>query len=348
VSQERSVEYPSSQDRVAPTEHPSVPRPSLLVLELWGLGDLVLATPFLQAAGHKYDITLLAKPYAKELGQRFWPNVRVVPLVAPWTAFRHKYQLLKWPWREFIRLRGLAPKPFDIGSSARWDPRDHVLLRVLRVRRRVGFPRLCSRLFLTQPLARPGPKAHRYEYWRLLACALDLHLPLREKLHPAPRPAGGQILVHTGAGQPVRVWPLTNYLSLVGHLRQKHYRVQVACDPDQRDWWLSAGETAVATPRSVSELLLLMDAAGIFVGNDSGPAHLAGFYGVPTFTLFGPQLPEWFAPLHPAGEYIEGKPCPYRPCSDYCRFPTPHCLVNTSEQEVCSRVISFAERMLRH
>jgi len=26
---------------------------------------------------------------------------------------------------------------------------------------------------------------------------------------------------------------------------------------------------------------------------------------VPTFTIFGPQLPEWFAPLHPEAEWIE-------------------------------------------
>jgi hypothetical protein len=64
----------------------------------------------------------------------------------------------------------------------------------------------------------------------------------------------------------------------------------------------------------------LIDRAGAFIGNDSGPGHLAAFCGVPTFTLFGPQLPEWFAPLHPGSEWLEGKACPYKPCSDYCRY----------------------------
>ena len=49
------------------------------MVELWGLGDLVIATPFLQAASRKYDVTLLAKPYAKDLQARFWPDVRVMP-----------------------------------------------------------------------------------------------------------------------------------------------------------------------------------------------------------------------------------------------------------------------------
>jgi hypothetical protein len=35
----------------------------LLIIELWGLGDLVIATPFLRAAAEQFDVTLLAKPY---------------------------------------------------------------------------------------------------------------------------------------------------------------------------------------------------------------------------------------------------------------------------------------------
>ena len=51
-------------------------KPKLLVVELWGLGDLIIATPFLQAASEKYAVTLLAKPYAEDLQLRFWPEVK--------------------------------------------------------------------------------------------------------------------------------------------------------------------------------------------------------------------------------------------------------------------------------
>jgi ADP-heptose:LPS heptosyltransferase len=102
----------------------------------------------------------------------------------------------------------------------------------------------------------------------------------------------------------------------------------------------------MATPRTVADLLALADRAGAFIGNDSGPGHLAAFCGVPTFTLFGPQLPEWFAPLHPASQWLEGKPCPYKPCSDYCRFPIPRCMANSSEEEVWTLVKAFLARTL--
>lgn len=321
-------------------------KPKLLVVELWGLGDLVIATPFLQAASRSYAVTLLAKPYAADLRGRFWPEVKVVPFIAPWTAFRRKYRLLHWPWREMFRLRKLMAEGFAVGLSARWDPRDHLLLGMTRAKMRLGFPRTKSQIFLTHPLARPHCEAHRYESWRTLARALNLPLPPREQIQISQARSGGEVLVHSGAGQPVRVWPLDRVAGLLARLRKRNYRVRVACDPDQRAWWLKAGEQAVATPRNVTELFGLLDHAGAFIGNDSGPAHLAALSGVPTFTLFGPQLAEWFAPLHPAGECFEGKPCPYKPCSDYCRFPVPYCMVNRAEEEVWQRVEAFIGRVL--
>ena len=78
------------------------------------------------------------------------PTSRVVPFIAPWTAFKHKYRLLAWPWGEMFRLRkGLAAQRFDFGLSARWDPRDHLLLLLAGAKTRLGFPRLGSGIILT-------------------------------------------------------------------------------------------------------------------------------------------------------------------------------------------------------
>lgn len=314
----------------------------LLIVELWGLGDLVLATPFLRAAAEQFQVTLVAKPYAQDLQARLWPGVQVRTFVAPWTAFRAKYVLHRWPWPGLFALqRQLRAAHFEVALSARWDPRDHFLLWLAGARTRLGFARLGSQFFLTHPLAKPDPREHRYEYWRVLGRALGFTLPAREAIPlPVARP-GGPVLVHSGAGQAVRVWPLEHYRNLAARLREKNLRVLVACDADQREWWLRAGEPEVATPRSVTELFALLDRAGVFIGNDSGPGHLAAFCGVPTLTLFGPQLPEWFAPLHPETVCLEGKPCPYKPCSDYCRFAAPICLHNLTEDEVWEACENF-------
>ena len=317
-------------------------KPKLLIVELWGLGDLVIATAFLRAAAERFDVTVLAKPYALDLQPRLWPAVKVIAFTAPWTAFKKKYHLWRWPLLEMARLRRkLAAEHFDFGLSARWDPRDHLLLKLFGAQNRLGFPRLQSQIFLTQPLMKPEPEAHRYEYWRVAGKAMGMDLPPRDRI-AAPVSTGRRLaLVHSGARLPARVWPLERYGNLVRRLRANGFEVQIACDPDQLNWWQRADGTAVACPRTVTELFSLIDQAGVFIGNCSGPGHLAAISGVPTFTIFGPSLLEWFAPLHPAAEWIEGKACPYKPCSDYCRFPTPHCLWNIPEEEVWTRVEKF-------
>jgi len=324
---------------------PRCVKPTLLVIELWGLGDLVIASPFMQAASRKYDVTLLAKPYAIDLQQRFWPGVRVVPFHAPWTAFRRKYRFLSWPWRDILRLRHLARENFDLGLSARWDPRDHFLLKVLRVRYRYGFPRLRSKVFLTDPIERPEMDSHRYENWRAAALALGMELPEKENIQLMGQArTNGNVLVHSGAGQSVRVWPLERFAGLVTRLRRQGSTVVVACDPDQREWWLKTGEVGIETPNTVTDLFQLVNAARVFLGNDSGPSHLAAYCGIPTFTIFGPQITEWFAPLHPRGQCYEGRPCPYKPCFDYCRFPAPFCLRDITETNIWEKLEPFVKK----
>src|SRR5438552_15215700 len=121
-------------------------------MELWGLGDLVIATPFLRAASEKFAVTLVSKPFGKDLQPRFWPDVTVIPFQAPWTAFKHKYRLYRWPWREIYHLRKqIGGRRFDVGLSARWgDPRDHLLLALAGAKERLGFPRMGSGMFLTR------------------------------------------------------------------------------------------------------------------------------------------------------------------------------------------------------
>jgi heptosyltransferase-2 len=240
---------------------------------------------------------------------------------------------------------GLRAKEFDCGASGRWDPRDHFFLKAVGARERLGFPRMQSGRLLTRSLPLPDPLAHRSEYWRGLGRALDLNLPAREEMVFPARAAGSVALIHSGARLPARIWPLANFRQLAQRLRQENFAVQIACDSDQLGWWRLQGES-VLCPRNVGELFRLLDGVGIFIGNCSGPGHLAALSGVPTFTIFGPSLHEWWAPLHPAAEWIEGKACPYKPCSDYCRFPTPECLWGISPEEVWARVQKFAGRHL--
>jgi ADP-heptose:LPS heptosyltransferase len=283
------------------------------VLELWGIGDVALAVPFLREASRQTEVTLLAKPHAGPIVRHFAPDVHHVPLEAPWTAFTGKYRLLRWPWRTIHRaLSLLRVARFDHGLSARPDPRDHALLRLAGVRRRMGYPRAGSGCLLHETPAPPGP--HRADHWAGLAKALGWTIAPSA---PAPR-QGRRIALHPGAGNAVREWPFERFARLAENLGREGWEVR----------WLD--------PKSpdLAQLIRTLDACDRFIGNDSGPGHLAALLGLPTFTIFGPQLPERFAPRHPQASWIEGAACAYRPCSDRCHYTEARCLTARSAAEV--------------
>jgi heptosyltransferase-2 len=321
-------------------------KPKLLVVELWRVGDLAIASPFLRQAVRHYAVTLVAQPMASELQHRFWPEVRVIPFEAPWTVFRGKYQLHKWPWIELNRLiKVLRTARFEHALSARWDPRDHLLLWLSGARQRIGYSRLVSGLLLTDNLPRPSRWMHRYDLWRMAGETLGIDLPARQAMPLPGMRSGRRIAVHTGAGAPVRVWPLENWRLLISNLRRHGCEVVLLCDPMQREAWLGWGENNVRTPASIAELLDILEQANFFIGHDSGPGHLAALMGLPTFTIFGPQLAESFVPVHPQAQWIDGRSCPYKPCFDYCRFPVPHCIRDIPVKEVSDRIINFLRNL---
>ena len=52
------------------------------------------------------------------------------------------------------------------------------------------------------------------------------------------------------------------------------------------------------------EVQKLIATAAIFVGNDSGPAHIAAAFGVPTVVIFGPSDPAIWGPWRTTGETV--------------------------------------------
>ena len=314
------------------------PPPGLLVLELWGLGDLALAVPFLRTAAGSYDVTLVSQAQWAPLIDRFCPGVAQVPFNAPWTVFRGKYRVLAWPWRDMrALLRHLRSRHFAAGVSARCDPRDHLLLRLAGADRRIGFPRAGSARLLTAPLG-GGRNVHRAVAWARIA----RHLGWESAPSAAERiqslDTHASVVLHSGAGRPTRVWPLERWAELARRLRRAGRAVRVLCDAGQLAPWRELGEAAVVAPPGVGALLDCLADAAAFVGNDSGPGHVAALCGVPTFTIFGPQLPALFAPSHPEAAWIEGAPCRYKPCFDSCRFAEPRCIRSLTFEDVWSRL----------
>ncbi len=315
-------------------------KPALLVAELRGMGDIAILIPFLQAAVRRYDVTLLAVPNAAGLLRRFAPEVELIPCVAPWALFSGGWDLPRWPWRRLIGVvRALRARRFAAAVSVWPLLSDHLFLRLTGPQKLISFGQRGAGWLLDRNLRREE-YTHRPEAWRRLALALGLPPPApnRPRLSPAvPR----RIVLHSGASQRLRVWPLARYAALLAQLRTHGWEPVLLCDGWQLPLWQALGETGARQAADMPELIATIASGAAFLGNDSGPGHLAALCGVPTFTLFGPQVPELFAPGHPQAGWVEGGPCPHKPCFDRCRFAEPHCLTGFTSEAVWPKLAAW-------
>ncbi len=116
------------------------------------------------------------------------------------------------------------------------------------------------------------------------------------------------VVMHPGAGSPAKCWPAERFLELASRLHcpgGEPMQVAIIVGPVEVEQWgphrLDALEhrRAVITWPPLTGLAGLLAGSAGFVGNDSGPSHLAAAVGTPTVAIFGPTNPTHFAPLGP-------------------------------------------------
>lgn len=320
------------------------------MLEFWGLGDLTFATPLLRAAQERYDITLVGKAHAAQLLQPSFPEVRFLTFDAPWSAYRDKYALQRWPWGElFGLLRRLSREHFEAAVSVRSDPRDHLFMALAGAQTRHGFPRRGSQAFLTHPLVRSRAKQHKVEDWRDIGRALGL--PGMDDAGPSlahaqyRQPAVDEMLagltgkpllcLHPGARIAVRRWPERSFAHLIEKLRTRFdFHLVLVPDPDGYGGGLAPLADAVLRPLTVPELVDMLGRADLLLCNDSGPGHIAAACGRPVIPIFGPTDPDWFRPWGDQHHIVIRDICPWRPCFDYCKFREPYCMTKLLPERV--------------
>lgn len=350
---------------MAPSALPiSPPRPKLLVLEFWGLGDLTFATPLLRAAQERYDITLVGKPHAAPLLAATFPRIRFLTFDAPWSAYRDKYALWRWSWPALFKLlRQLRMEHFDAAVSVRNDPRDHFFMWLAGARTRFGFPFRASRHLLTHPQARSRPKQHKVEDWRDLGRALGLpgmdtaapHLeparyrePVIDELLGHLREKKPLLCLHPGARIGVRRWPEAYFAVLIERLRARFdFHLVLVPDPDGYGSALRPLADAVLRPLTVPELVDVLGRCDLLLCNDSGPGHIAAACGRPVLPVFGPTDPEWFRPWGDHHHLIIRDICPWRPCFDYCKFAEPHCMTKLLPDKAWPEILEHLRGLIR-
>jgi len=129
----------------------------------------------------------------------------------------------------------------------------------------------------------------------------------RAQLFATPAPNSlPYAVIHPMAATPEKTWPASRFLSVAAHL-------QSACGLEPV-FIAGPGEdvSAFAAHRCVhgatlAEVKSLLAGASMFVGNDSGPAHMAAAFGLPVVVLFGNSDPVVWAPWKTASEKLVGR-----------------------------------------
>lgn len=171
--------------------------------------------------------------------------------------------------------------------------------------------------------ARAADQQHRWYSFREVFAALGLESsqPSYLRLHPAPLPDGFKAelegcgvdfsrriaVLHAGATKQYKKWPQTNFAEVATQLLHQDWQVVLigaGKDKTEIDAILDLldADTRQAVINlhgrlSLAQLASFLANAGLIVGNDSGPFHLAAALGVKGVVIFGPTRVDLWGPL---------------------------------------------------
>ena len=102
-------------------------------------------------------------------------------------------------------------------------------------------------------------------------------------------------ILHPCATKDYKQWPVESFARVAEYLAGRGINVVItgAGEFDRKtiERLLSTAECSLLSLHNrlgLGELIALMQQAALFIGNDTGPTHLAAATGIPTFAIFGP------------------------------------------------------------
>jgi heptosyltransferase III len=262
------------------------------VVRLRSLGDCVLTTP------------------ALELLKRARPDLRVAVVVE--TRFRDLFDgnsdvdeilpvevaaLRQWGPQLCVNLHG--------GTRSAW------LTAASGARLRAGFAHFRHQLLYNLHIGRAQEilnvqrVVHTAEH---LAAAIfwlgapKTEIPRAKLIARNPQPPRPLAVIHAVAATPQKTWRADGFLAVAEHLRAAGAEpVFIGGNPAELQRF---NKFRILAGAPLEEIKALLSSASLFVGNDSGPAHMAAAFGLPVVAIFGASNPAIWGPWRTAAEVV--------------------------------------------
>jgi heptosyltransferase-2/heptosyltransferase-3 len=157
-------------------------------------------------------------------------------------------------------------------------------------------------------------------------------------------------LIHPAAAFATKQWDTEKFARVSEYLSNRGFAVVVITSPTETQIAVALEQSVAAPLISFSDLSLpevtaLASRARVFVGNDSGIAHIAAAVGLPAVVVFGSSNVAHWGPwaTRPAEVVREEMEC--QPCHGYyCeKFAQPECILRVPVE----RVVAAVERVLK-
>jgi lipopolysaccharide heptosyltransferase II len=309
----------------------------------------VLTTPVIRAirrARPTAHLSYLVEPQAAPVvaGNPNLDDVIVTPLLHGAARLREDASLA-------LRLRRSR---FDAVIDFHGGPRSSLLAFATGAPQRIGYT-IAGRSWMYTTRV-PRPRGHRPRHsvenqWDLAAALLpDLGTPARdtdavEMVEDAAAtgriagrlarlgigPGDEVVVIHVGAGNEFRRWPESSFADVAVALASErpNRRIILTTGPAQAARaeevrrlalarGVGGGAVSVACDLTLGELRAIVARARLFVGGDSGPAHIAATTSTPMVVLFGPTTPVVWGPWRngaAATATVDTGDLPCRPCN---------------------------------
>jgi ADP-heptose:LPS heptosyltransferase len=268
------------------------------------LGDLLLNVPAIRAVRDRFPASHLTLVVGREnaaavQGQAWADELRVVDT-------RNFFGVLR---------SGLSvgPRP-DLAvyfTTVSYSRSSAILVACSGARERIGFDPARwgarDRAGLTRAVAYPEGLRHQSEISLALARAVGAdRVPGLPHYVPDPaliaRAPAGAVYLHPGAGKVKNRWAAEGFASVARELLARGADVRLIDGPQDAGTVGAVhaalgAELPVVRGETIPMLAARFARAALYVGNDTGPLHLAGATGCPTVGIYGWTDPAEWAPV---------------------------------------------------